>query len=90
MIRGGFGIFADQFPSYFIAALVQPGSVRIYADRAPGHHQLEWPGTGPVIAANSAAAFKSGFANGATLAQLQAAVAPSPLRFRDTPPSRKR
>jgi hypothetical protein len=43
------------------------------------HHALinsAGAGTGPAIAAASAAAFQTGFANGATLAQLQSAVAP--------------
>jgi hypothetical protein len=79
VIRGGVGIFADQFPSFFISALssqapfVYTPTVRAAIINSSG------PGTGPAIAANSANAFKTGFLNGSTLDQLKAAVAPVTL-----------
>jgi outer membrane receptor protein involved in Fe transport len=79
VIRGGVGIFADQFPSFFIAALSSQAPFVFTPTVRQATINSSGPGSGPVIAANSAAAFKSGFANGATLAQLQAAVAPVTL-----------
>jgi Carboxypeptidase regulatory-like domain/TonB-dependent Receptor Plug Domain/TonB dependent receptor len=79
VIRGGFGIFADQFPSYFIGALSSQAPYVFTPSVRQALINSSGPGSGPAIAANSAAAFKTGFANGATLAQLQAAVAPVTL-----------
>jgi hypothetical protein len=76
VIRGGVGLFADLFPA-FLASSVFANTPNVFsATVRAALFNSAGAGSGPAIAAASGNAFQSGFANGATLAQLQAAVAP--------------
>jgi outer membrane receptor protein involved in Fe transport len=76
VFRGGVGLFSDQFPSFFAGSLFG-NSPRVFTPTIrTGTVNTGGAGSAPAIAAATAQAFQSGFANGATLAQLQAALAP--------------
>ncbi|HWC17304.1 MAG TPA: carboxypeptidase regulatory-like domain-containing protein, partial [Terriglobales bacterium] len=83
VLRAGIGLFTDLYPAVWDSALAQNApnvfSPLIHA----GLVDKSGAQSAPAIAAASAAAFQKGFASGATLDQLQAAVAPA--RF--TPPN---
>jgi outer membrane receptor protein involved in Fe transport len=76
VLRGGVGLFSDQFPSFIVGSLFG-NSPRVFTPTVrTGTVNTGGAGSSPAIAAATAQAFQSGFANGATLAQLQAALAP--------------
>ncbi len=76
VIRGGVGVFADLFPA-FLASSVFANTPNVFsATVRAANINSSGAGSGPAIATSSGNAFQSGFANGATLAGLQAAVAP--------------
>ncbi len=79
VFRGGIGLFSDLYPAIFVDSLTgNPPSA--FAPRVgTGLINAGGPGSAPAIAAASANAFKSGFAAGDTLGQLQQAVAPAPF-----------
>ncbi len=75
VVRGGFGLFADNFPIDIASGFL--GNLPLNPLFAPSNGLIS-PAEGnnalSVQAANAQAALQSGFSNGATLAQLQAAV----------------
>jgi hypothetical protein len=76
VLRGGIGLFSDMYPGALISSItgnspnVFTPSVRVGAIDAGG------AGSAPAISIATGRAFQSGFDNGATLAQLRAALAP--------------
>jgi hypothetical protein len=75
VVRGGFGIFYDAFPGQIVDNLA--GNAPNVSSYTVGGgyfapNETSGPGSLFAIAANSNAAFQSGFAQGATLAQLLA------------------
>ncbi|HEY1938021.1 MAG TPA: TonB-dependent receptor [Candidatus Angelobacter sp.] len=74
VIRGGIGIFSDSFPATIVDSFLQNSPV-INAFNAL-NLPISPAAPGNLFATNAAAnaAFQQGFANGATLAQLQASV----------------
>jgi len=72
VIRGGFGLFADLAPAFLIANLYgnapYPFTATIYEGQEVG--PASDPNSAAAAAQNTFNAFKSGFSNGATLAQL--------------------
>src|SRR5262249_27485473 len=79
VFRGGIGLFSDLYPAIFADSLgLNPPNIFAPSIRT-GLINAGGPGSAPAIAATSANAFISGFASGATLAQLQQAVAPAPF-----------
>jgi hypothetical protein len=82
VIRGGFGIFSDLYQGLIADRfIVNSPSVAAFTTTS-GLVATNSPVSAFSVVANSANAFLNGFANGATLAQLQASV---PLGF--TPPN---
>jgi outer membrane receptor protein involved in Fe transport len=77
VVRGGFGLFADQFPGTLISNFfLNPPNVLSFTT-ASGSGLVAAPGVANSAftnVANSNTAFQSGFASGATLATLQANV----------------
>jgi hypothetical protein len=82
VFRGGIGLFADLYPAYFNGTMAGNAPNVFAATIRTGMVNTAEPGSTPAIAAASAGAFRSWFADGATLAQLQQAVAPAAF----TPP----
>jgi hypothetical protein len=85
VIRGGAGIFSDLYPAFF-ASLIAGNAPNVYMPNVQqGLVATAGPASAPAIAMASANAFQGGFAAGATLPQLQQAVAPAqffqPLYF---------
>ena len=75
VIRGGIGLFSDLFPGTLVDRFITnaPNDPTFGAGQT-GAISFDVPGNIQSQAANSAAGFKQGFANGATLAQLKASV----------------
>ncbi|HKD06094.1 MAG TPA: carboxypeptidase regulatory-like domain-containing protein [Bryobacteraceae bacterium] len=77
VFRGGIGVFSDLYAAAF-AATVAGNAPNVYTPTIrTGLVLEEGAASAPGIATASANAFMTGFANGATLAQLQQAVAPA-------------
>ncbi|HLY18746.1 MAG TPA: hypothetical protein VKR61_16055, partial [Bryobacteraceae bacterium] len=76
VIRAGFGLFADLAPAFLVSHLYSnapyPYGALIYNGDEVG--DTTDPNSAPTGALNQFNAFKTGFLNGATLAQLNAAV----------------
>jgi hypothetical protein len=76
VVRGGIGFFSDLYPAFFAGTMagnapnVSTPSINFGLVDASG------AGSAPAIAQASATVFQREFGNGATLAQLQSAVAP--------------
>ncbi len=78
VFRGGLGLFSDLYPASFAGQLgINPPNT-FFPSIQTGSINSGGPGSAPAIAAASANAFERGFASGATLEQLQQAVAPAP------------
>jgi hypothetical protein len=76
VIRGGVGLFADLFPSYLAGSLFSNAPNSFVPTVRIGTVNTGGAGSSVAISQATGAAFRNGFANGATLAQLQAALAP--------------
>ena len=77
VLRGGIGLFSDLYPASFAGTMAgNPPNVFTALIRT-GLVDTGGTGSAPAIAAASANAFASQFAKGATLAQMQQAVAPA-------------
>jgi len=76
VIRAGFGLFGDLAPAFLISNLYSnapyPYGALIYSGQTVG--PASDPNSAPAAAQNQFNAFKTGFLNGATLTQLNAAV----------------
>jgi hypothetical protein len=90
VVRGGIGLFSDLYAAFFADTMAgNPPNVftpTIYS----GLVNTGGPGSAPAIVAASANAFENQFARGATLAQLQQAVAPAtfvPPGYYSIPPT---
>lgn len=77
VIRGGVGLFSDLYPASFASALAGNAPNVFGAVIRQGIINFGGAGSAPAIAAASAAAFNASFAAGATLSDLQKAVAPA-------------
>ena len=75
VIRGGFGLFADQPPLTLASFFTNSPNVFTPAVRA-GTVDSGGAGSAVAISIATGKAFQSGFSSGATLAQLQASLAP--------------
>jgi hypothetical protein len=78
VIRGGFGIFSDLYQGLIADRFITNSPGVATFSTSSGLIALNNPNSAFATVANSAAAFHSGFASGATLAKLQASV---PLGF---------
>jgi hypothetical protein len=78
VIRGGFGIFSDLYQGLIADRFITNSPAVATFTTSSGLVALNNPNSVFAGVANSAKAFQNGFANGATLAQLQASV---PLGF---------
>ncbi len=79
VIRGGIGLFSDLYPAILITLLTsQSPNVFLPTVRA-GQINSGGPGSAPGIAIAAANVFQGGFAQGATLTQLQQSLAPIPF-----------
>jgi outer membrane receptor protein involved in Fe transport len=76
VIRGGVGLFSDQFPAFAFGGLFSNSPNVFTPTVRTGTVNTGGAGSAPAIALATAQAFQRGFAGGATLAQLQAALAP--------------
>lgn len=76
VIRGGVGLFADQFPAFFAGNLFGNSPNVFTPTIRTGTVNTGGAGSAPAIAVATGQAFQRGFAGGATLSQLQAALAP--------------
>jgi hypothetical protein len=75
VIRGGFGLFSDLFPATVVDRFIANApNVYTAVALATGAISFDVPGNARSQAATSSAAFQSGFASGATLAQLENTV----------------
>ena len=74
VLRGGFGIFPDLYPGTIADRFITNSPTVASFTTSKGLVALNTPGSAFANNANSAAAFQSGFSNGATLAQLTSAV----------------
>jgi hypothetical protein len=74
VIRGGFGMFTDLYQGLIADRFFTNSPAVASFTTGAGLVALNNPNSSFAIVANSAKAFQSGFATGATLAQLQAAV----------------
>ncbi|HZR57957.1 MAG TPA: carboxypeptidase regulatory-like domain-containing protein [Terriglobales bacterium] len=74
VIRGGFGLFTDLFPALIIDRFITNAPNVATFDSTGGPIAPNVPGSLAQQDAQSNAAFQAGFANGATLADLQASV----------------
>jgi hypothetical protein len=74
VLRGGFGIFSDLYQGLLGDRFLSNTPAVTAYSTSSGLVALNDPGSIFAITANSNAAFQKGFANGATLAQLQASV----------------
>jgi len=79
VVRGGIGWFSDLYAALWAGAMAgnAPNVFSAFVTKALVN--TGGPGSAPAIASASATAFQSEFARGATLAQLQQAVAPAPF-----------
>lgn len=75
VIRGGAGLFSDLFPATIVDRYLTNAPVVSTFDATTGAFAPNVPGNLFAADANSNAAFQSGFANGATVAQLKKSVA---------------
>ncbi len=82
VLRGGFGVFSDLYQGLIADRLITNSPAVASFTATSGLVAPNNPNSAFAAVANSYNAFRSGFASGATLAQLQAAV---PLGF--TPPN---
>ena len=90
VFRGGIGVFSDLYPSYFAGTMAGNAPDFFQSLVTTGSMNTGGAGSSPAIAAASAKAFQNGFAAGATLEQLQQAVASatfSPPGFFSIPPT---
>ena len=73
-IRGGFGLFADIFPSTVTTSLLEnaPGDIPFYLKSVTGPLNPSDPASPAAAVRNSAAAFKSAYASGASYSTLSA------------------
>ena len=78
VIRGGFGIFSDLYQGLIADRFITNSPGVATFSTSSGLVALNNPNSALAVVTNSANAFHNGFANGATLAQLQASV---PLGF---------
>ena len=78
VIRGGFGIFSDLYQGLIADRFITNSPGVATFSTSSGLVALNNPNSAFATTANSASAFHTGFANGATLAQLKASV---PLGF---------
>jgi hypothetical protein len=76
VIRGGVGLFSDQFPAFFAGSIFSNSPNSFIPTIRTGTVNTGGAGSAPAIALATGRAFQNGFASGATLAQLQAALAP--------------
>ncbi|HET6170888.1 MAG TPA: hypothetical protein VFE01_11935, partial [Terracidiphilus sp.] len=78
-IRGGFGIFSDIFPATATTNLLEnpPGDVIFYLKTVTGPFDPTLPGSPAAAVRSSAAAFRSGFAGGASYKSLT--TGPNPV-----------
>jgi Carboxypeptidase regulatory-like domain len=76
VFRGGAGLFADLFPSYIAGSLFSNSPNSFVPTVRTGTVNTSGAGSAAAIAQATGAAFQNGFASGATLAQLQAQLAP--------------
>lgn len=74
VIRGGFGIFTDLYQGLIADRLITNSPAVASFTTSNGIVSIGTPNSAQSFVANSYNAFRSGFASGATLAQLQAAV----------------
>jgi len=74
VFRGGMGVFTDLYPAYFAGTMGGNPPNVFTSVLYTGTVNTGGPGTAAALAAASANAFESQFANGATLAQLQQGV----------------
>ena len=74
VIRGGFGLFTDLYPALIVDRFITNAPNVATFDSSAGPISPDVPGNLFALDAASNAGFQSGFANGATLAQLQASV----------------
>ena len=74
VLRGGFGIFSDLYQGLIADRFITNSPGVISLTTSSGNVALNGLNSAFANVAASAAAFQNGFANGATLAQLQAAV----------------
>jgi len=77
VIRGGIGEFSDLYPMSFAGKMAGNAPNVFFAQIRTGRVDTSGSDSAPAIASASANAFQSQFAKGATLAQLQQAVAPA-------------
>jgi hypothetical protein len=77
VVRGGIGLFSDLYPALFAGGMAGNAPNVFSAILSQGLLNNSGPGSAPAIALASATAFQSGFGAGATLTQLQQAVAPA-------------
>jgi hypothetical protein len=76
VFRGGVGLFADLFPSYLAGSLFSNAPNSFVPTVRLGTVNTGGAGSAVAISEATGAAFRNGFANGATLSQLQATLAP--------------
>src|ERR1700757_3609614 len=74
VVRGGFGLFADSFPGTVADQLLSNPPLQAGFNIAGGALSPAVAGNQAQLAAQSNAAFQSGFANGGTLASIQNSV----------------
>ncbi len=74
VIRGGFGIFSDLYQGLIADRLITNSPAVASFTSSSGLVALNDPNSAFAAVANSNAAFRNGFANGATVAQLSALV----------------
>jgi hypothetical protein len=92
VVRGGVGLFSDQFP-YLILEQAQFGFPNRYFAGVASGTVAQGPGSASATASGSAAAVLNGFTQGATYSQINAAVLAStgfpyaPPNFATTPQS---
>jgi hypothetical protein len=77
VIRGGLGVFSDLYPGSFASLFAGNAPNGFLSLVRQGLVATAGSGSAPAIAAAAATAFLGGFAAGATLPQLQQAVAPA-------------
>jgi hypothetical protein len=79
VLRGGIGLFSDLYPALFAGTMAGNPPNVFTAGIRTGLVNTSGTGSAPAIAAASANAFQSQYAQGATLSQLQQAVLPAPF-----------
>jgi hypothetical protein len=76
VIRGGVGLFSDEAPAFLASTIAGNAPNSFIPSVRTGTINSGGAGSAVAISQATGKAFQSGFANGATLAQLQAALAP--------------